>query len=248
MAEIIMRSFIPYIFIVAIFCACPAWADEAKDIANIRERLDQLELQEQPDSIKATAVQGLYEVIYGTEVFYLSEDGRYVLQNGSLLDLETGKNLTELARAGIRKELMRNLDESQMIVFSPDKPRYTLTVFTDIDCGYCRKLHREIDQLNSYGIKIRYMMFPRSGVNAPSYKKAVSVWCSEDQQTSLTRAKAGEDVPPENCNHPVSSQLLTGQRLGVTGTPALFMEDGTLIPGYRPAKDLAAIMDATASN
>lgn len=237
-----MHKLIVYIFVAA-FCINSAWAGEAEDIAKIKERLTKLAPQDQPESIKPTAVQGLYEVMYGAEVFYLSADGRYVLQ-GALVDLESNENLTESARAGIRKKLLKDLDESEMIVFSPDKPRHTLTVFTDIDCGYCRKLHAEMNQLNSYGIKVRYMMFPRSGVDTPSYQKAVNVWCSKDQQTSMTKAKAGESVPQANCDNPVESQWLLGQQLGVTGTPALLMEDGTLVPGYRPAKDLATALDS----
>ncbi len=237
-----MHKLIVYVFVAA-FCLNSAWAGEAEDIAKIKQRLTKLAPQDQPKSIKPTGVEGLYEVMYGAEVFYLSADGRYVLQ-GALVDLETNENLTEAARTRIRRELLNEMDESEMIVFSPKKPRHTLTVFTDIDCSYCRKLHAEMDQLNSYGIKVRYMMFPRSGVNTPSYQKAVNVWCSKDQQTSITKAKAGESVPEANCNNPVESQWLLGQQMGVTGTPALLMEDGTLVPGYRPAKDLAAALDS----
>ena len=163
-----MRKFTACIFFV-ISCLSFAWAGETEDIANIKERLNKLIPQEQPGSIKPTVVEGLYEVMYGAEVFYLSADGRYVVQ-GSMLDLETNENLTESARTGIRSKLLKDLEESQMIVFAPKKTRHTLTIFTDIDCTYCRKLHAEMDQINSYGIKVRYMMFPRSGVNTPSFQ------------------------------------------------------------------------------
>jgi len=219
-----------------------AFATEAEDIANIEQRLAKIAPQDQPDSIKATAVDGLYEVIFGSEVFYLSADGRYVLQ-GALVDLETNENLTEVAQSNIRAQLMGKLDESQMIVFAPDKPRHTLTVFTDIDCGYCRKLHAEMDQLNSYGIEVRYMLFPRSGINTPSHQKAVNVWCAKDQKTAMT---LGKSVPKADCDNPIESQLLLGQQMGVTGTPALLFDDGTVVPGYRPAKELAELLDASA--
>ncbi len=224
-------------------CMSLSWAGEKEDIASIKSRLEKLAPKEQASSIKATALPGIYEVMYGSEVFYFSADGRYVLQ-GALVDLETNENLTETARSTIRIDLFKDLDESEMIVFSPKKPRHTLTVFTDIDCGYCRKLHSEMDELNSYGIKVRYMMFPRSGVNTPSYYKAVNVWCSKDQQDSMTKAKAGESIPSASCNNPVESQMLIGQKMGVTGTPALLLENGTLIPGYRPAKELADLLDS----
>ncbi len=231
--------------LLSAFCMSSVWAGEAEDIANIKERLTKLAPQEQPGSIKSTAVQGLYEVMYGSDIFYLSADGRYVFQ-GTLLDLETNENLTESTRTGIRSKLIKDLDESKMIVFSPKNPRHTLTVFTDIDCGYCRKLHTEMAEINSYGIKVRYMMFPRSGLNTPSFQKAVNVWCSKDQQTAMTKSKAGESIPQANCDNPIEAQWLMGQKMGVTGTPALLMEDGTLLPGYKPAKNLAALLDAQA--
>lgn len=237
-----MRLFI-VCFVLMVSNISLLWAGEAEDIAKIQNRLSKLAPQEKPGTIKPTVIDGLYEVMYGAEVFYFSADGRYVIQ-GSMIDLDTNENLTETARTSIRSNLLSNLDESEMIVFSPDKPRHTITVFTDIDCGYCRKLHSEMGQLNSYGIEVRYMMFPRSGANTPSYQKAVSVWCSKDQQTSMTKAKAGENVPEANCDNPIESQFLIGQKLGVTGTPALFLDDGTLVQGYRPAKELATILDS----
>ena len=237
-----MRLFI-VCFVLMVTNISLLWAGEAEDIGKIQNRLSKLAPQEKPGTIKPTVIDGLYEVMYGAEVFYFSADGRYVIQ-GSMIDLDTNENLTETARTSIRSNLLSKLDESEMIIFSPDKPRYTITVFTDIDCGYCRKLHSEMGQLNSYGIEVRYMMFPRSGANTPSYQKAVSVWCSKDQQTSMTKAKAGENVPEANCDNPIESQFLIGQRLGVTGTPALFLDDGTLVQGYRPAKELATMLDS----
>jgi len=233
-------------FVVAVLCVQSVWAGEAEDIANINKRLDKLSPQEKPESISATSIPGLYEVVFGSEIFYVSGDGRYVLQ-GALLDLDTNENLTETTRTKIRQGLMGSLKKSEMIVFAPkEKPRHTLTVFTDIDCGYCRKLHAEMAELNSYGVEVRYMMFPRSGPNTPSFQKAVNVWCAKDQLASMTKAKAGESLPQANCDHPINSQFSVGQQLGVTGTPALLLDDGTLIPGYRPAKDLAAMLDEKA--
>ncbi|MEJ2115923.1 MAG: DsbC family protein, partial [Gammaproteobacteria bacterium] len=200
-------------FVITIFCTQTVWAGEAEDIDKITERLGKLAPQEKPESIKPTAISGLYEVVFGSDIFYSSADGRYVLQ-GALLDLDTNENLTETTRTDIRKRLMSKLNSSEMIVFSPkEKPRHTLTVFTDIDCGYCRKLHAEMDELNSYGIEVRYMMFPRTGLNTPSYQKAVNVWCAKDQQVSMTKAKAGESIPQANCDNPVASQFNLGQQL-----------------------------------
>lgn len=232
-------------FVIAILCVQVVSAGEAEDIAKITERLEKAAPGEKAESISSTVIPGLYEVVFGSDIFYASADGRYVMQ-GALLDLETNENLTETTRAGIREGLMGSLDESEMIVFSPKNPRHTLTIFTDIDCGYCRKLHAEMAELNSLGVKVRYMMFPRSGPNTPSFQKAVNVWCAKDQLVSMTKAKAGESLPEANCDNPIGSQFTVGQQLGVTGTPALLLDDGTLIPGYRPAKDLAAMLDEQA--
>ncbi len=229
-------------FVIIVLSAQVSFADETKDIANIMERLNTLSPQDKPDSITSTEVDGLYEVVFGSEIFYVSSDGRYVFQ-GALLDLETNENMTETTRSGLRKKAMTQLKEDEMIIFAPEKTRHTITVFTDIDCGYCRKLHNEMAELNSYGVAVRYMMFPRSGPNTPSFQKAVNVWCAKDQQLSMTKAKAGESLPQANCDHPIANQFNVGQQLGVTGTPALLLDDGTLIPGYRPAKDLAAMLD-----
>ena len=130
-----------------------------------------------------------------------------------------------------------------MIIFPASKPRHTLTVFTDIDCGYCRKLHSDIDKYNDEGITVRYLPFPRSGPDTPSYYKAVSVWCSDDRRAALTRAKAGQDVPNATCDNPVRASLALGHKLGVNGTPALILEDGHLLPGYVPPKKLAQVME-----
>jgi thiol:disulfide interchange protein DsbC len=131
-----------------------------------------------------------------------------------------------------------------MLIFSPDKPTHTITVFTDIDCGYCRKLHHEMADYHAKGIRVRYLMFPRSGVNSPSYDKAVSVWCSEDRNDSLTKAKNGKDPAPRTCDNPVQNHMAMGRSIGVQGTPSIVFEDGRVIPGYVPAERLAAMLAA----
>ena len=239
--EVIVRNRIILMWALAIL-AGPVLPGQAEDIANIKQRLHQL-VPGEPSSIRPAAVPGFYEIMYGTELLYLSADARYGIQ-GELVDLETGVNLAETARAEVRKHLIEGLDESQMLVYSPSNPRYTLTVFTDIDCGYCRKMHAEMGELHDHGIAIRYLMFPRSGIDTPSYDKAVNVWCAEDPLTSLTRAKAGEEVPPADCEHPVDEQWQLGRDVGVTGTPAILTEEGRMIRGYQPPAELAATLDS----
>lgn len=197
-----------------------------------------------PDQIKPSPMQGVSEVLVGARLFYISDDGRYLLQ-GSLIDLETRQDISEERRKGIRLDAVNKVGSENMIVFPAEKERHTITVFTDIDCGYCRKLHNEIDQFNAEGITVRYLMFPRSGVNTPSYDKAVSVWCADDRRAALTLAKAGKDVATRKCDNPVKDQYELGGMLGVTGTPALILDNGELLPGYVPAKRLSQALDGS---
>jgi thiol:disulfide interchange protein DsbC len=194
-----------------------------------------------PDSITPAPIPGVLEVAYGPTLIYLSKDGRYLLQ-GDLLDVKERRNLTEETRAVKRLEAINTMGEEKMIVFSPPQVKHTINVFTDIDCGYCRKLHQEIAQYNEQGIKVRYLAFPRSGPGSDSFDKAVSVWCATDKQTALTRAKAGEEVEKKRCDSPVKAQYELGKRMGITGTPTILLEDGTLRPGYIPAPRLALML------
>lgn len=199
-----------------------------------------------PDSVSKSPVDGFYEAVYGTQIIYVSDDGRYMMQ-GVLMDIENGgRNLTEAAARRARKKYLSAVEKQEAISFGAQKPRHTVTVFTDIDCGYCRKLHAEIDQYASYGIKVNYLLFPRSGADSPSYAKAVSVWCSEDRAQALTKAKRGENPATQDCQNPVAEHVDIGSKVGVTGTPALLTAGGELMPGYLPAQELAKRLDQLA--
>ncbi len=229
----------------ALLAIGPAMAEEPDATGALRARLSALVPGLQPDSIEPSPVQGVYEVTYGAQILYLSADGRYFFR-GNLIDLEHRKDLTEAAASQARLELLNKVDERQMIVFSPAHPEHTITVFTDIDCGYCRKLHSEIDQYMKEGIEVRYLAFPRAGVDSSSYKKAVNVWCADDRNTAITKAKRDEPVPDRTCDNPVKEQMALGQMLGVSGTPAIVLENGEMIPGYQPAKPLGEMLDSLA--
>jgi len=182
------------------------------------------------------------EVMLGNTLYYATNDGKYIMQ-GNLIELATRTDLTEERMKGIRKDLLGKVDEKDMIVFSAPEERHVITVFTDIDCGYCRKLHKEVGDFNKRGISVHYVAFPRSGLNSPSFKKAVTVWCSEDRNDAMTRAKNGEDLAEVTCDNPVGAEYQLGQQVGVQGTPAILLEDGSLLPGYVPAERLAAELD-----
>ena len=192
-----------------------------------------------PSSIEETTLPGLYEVSYGTTVFYFNKDASLMFR-GDLIDVKTRVNLTEKKRGEARGELLKSMDEKDMIVFPAKDEKAKVTVFTDIDCPYCVKLHREMADYNAEGITIRYMAFPRAGIGSPSYKKTVSVWCSDNPAQAMSDAKEKKPIPAKTCDNPVAQQYQLGQALGVSGTPSLFLEDGTSLPGYVQAKSLAA--------
>ena len=195
-----------------------------------------------PSEITPSPMAGVSEVLIGPRLFYVSNDGKYLLQ-GSLIELATRTDISKTRRNGIRMDALNKLGEENMIVFPASDSKHTITVFTDIDCGYCRKLHDEMDQYNAKGITVRYLAFPRSGVGSVSYNKAVSVWCEKDRQTAMTRSKAGEELPKADCDNPVKDEYELGQMLGISGTPAIILEDGSLLPGYIPAAKLATALD-----
>ncbi len=196
------------------------------------------------DGLKKVDNTQFYEGVINGEILYFSADGRYVFQ-GELVSLESRTNLTEQRRVSMRKDIIDGLDEKDMIIFEPEKTAHTLTVFTDIDCVYCRKMHSEIEQYQDLGIRIRYMAYPRGGIGSESYDDAVTVWCNEDRRDAMTRAKAGEELEAKTCDNPVKAEFETGQKLGVQGTPALFMENGQMLPGYVPAERLKEILKQT---
>jgi thiol:disulfide interchange protein DsbC len=195
--------------------------------------------------VTPSPVEGIYEVsVASGDVFYVSADGRHLF-SGSLIDLETQENLTERVLARQRVDALNGVPEDSMIIYEPDGAvKHTLTTFTDIDCPYCRKMHKEITLLNRMGIRVRYMLFPRAGTGSLSYEKAVSVWCAEDQQSEMTKAKAGAMPDKRECENPVAEHMAMGRRLGLRGTPYTITDTGRAIGGYMPAPKLLESLDA----
>jgi thiol:disulfide interchange protein DsbC len=189
-----------------------------------------------------TPIPGVLEVRIDSELFYMSENGRYLIQ-GRVVDLEEGVDLTEAAQNRIRRERYNEIDPAELISFGPEDADHELLVFTDVDCGYCRRLHEQIDEYNEEGIRVSYLAFPRAGAGSVTHEKMVSVWCADDAQAAMTLAKAGQTPPKATCNHPVDYHTLLGKEMGVSGTPALMTPDGKLIPGYVPPKQLRARLD-----
>ena len=215
---------------------------ENKPPENIDKVLAMLFPGSKPDSVSESTMPGLYEVVYGAQVAYVSNDGRFVIR-GDILDLKNGENISENSRRKARVNVLAGLDEKDMIVFSPKEPKHVVSVFTDIDCGYCRKLHEKIGKYNELGIKIRYLSYPRAGLDSPSYKKAVSVWCSKDRNKAITEAKGGKGVSSETCKDPVIKHIAAAEKIGLRGTPLLVLEDGSMYPGFVQPDKLIQVLE-----
>tara|TARA_R110000796_G_scaffold526_3_gene1728 strand:+ start:8397 stop:9065 length:669 start_codon:yes stop_codon:yes gene_type:complete len=209
----------------------------------ITEGLAKLKFDVPVSAISETPVDGLYQVQLETgRVLYATADGKYFMQ-GTLIEVNDGqpRNLTSVAEASGIAQVLDRVDASDMVVFAPEEPKTHVTVFTDVDCGYCRKLHSEVEQLNNLGIEVRYMAFPRGGMQSPAAQVMQSVWCADNRQQAMTSAKQGKTVEEKTCANPVAQEYELGKQLGVQGTPAIFLANGVMIPGYQPAQQLATI-------
>lgn len=194
-------------------------------------------------SLSQSPIPGLYEALTDRGVLYITQDGSKLF-HGSLYDLDKGmKNLTEAAMAGPRVEMMKPL-ESNMLVYKAKNEKHVVTIFTDISCGYCRKLHNQMDEYNDLGITIRYLAFPRRGVPSANADEMEAVWCAADPLKAMTDAKAGNKVKHNKCDAKIAEQYHLGQSFGINGTPAIVLEDGSLIPGYQPPKDLLRALES----
>ncbi len=196
-----------------------------------------------PEDVGPSPIPGLYEVTMGGLIAYVSSDGKYLV-SGNVYDLDTQVNLTASRRNAARAKALAAAREDQMIVFSPANAKMTVTVFTDIDCGFCRKFHSQIADLNKAGIRVRYMMFPRSGPGTESWRKAEGVWCSADRRDALTRAKRGEEVKAKACPgaSSIQTQYAMGEDLGVEGTPAIFTQAGDYVGGFMTPEQLVQVI------
>lgn len=233
------------ILVAALFTVSVAWSDDA-ELASVREKISSMFPEIKAENVFAGPLDGWYTISKGAIVAYVSADGRYLMQ-GDMIDLEEQVNLTENSRNEARRALLASYPEDQMIVFKPEKKRYSIAVFTDIDCSFCRRLHDQMDEYLAAGIEVRYLLYPRNGPTSPSWAKAEQVWCAEDRNLALTEAKLDHDFDSRDCNpEVVGKHYAMGQDVGLSGTPALVFEDGTLVSGYMPPAQLAEALAAMA--
>ncbi|TRX54552.1 bifunctional protein-disulfide isomerase/oxidoreductase DsbC [Thalassomonas sp. M1454] len=210
--------------------------------AKIKANFAKLGLQ--AESINPSKMDNLFEVFTSQGLFYTNADGSFLIQ-GKLYEITDGgvSSLTEESLAKVRVNGMETFKDN-MIVFPAEKEKYQVTVFTDLTCGYCRKLHNQMAEYNDMGITVRYLAFPRGGLASQSYNDMRSVWCSADQQTAMTNAKAGAQVAQKICTAPVAEQYDFGRKIGVTGTPAIMLDDGMMIPGYQTPEQMQKILQS----
>lgn len=213
--------------------ALSAQADEQQVRAAIKSLVPNATIE----SIADAAMPGYSEVSIGGQLVYVSNDGKFLLQ-GSVFDIANKVDLTEKRRADTRKVELAKVGDDKRIRFKAKDQKYRVTVFTDIDCGYCRKLHQEMAQYNDLGITVDYLFFPRAGLGSESFNKAVSVWCASDRQAAMTNAKTGKEIEKKTCANPIADDYNLGQKVGVNGTPAIFTDDGAQVGGYVPAAAL----------
>jgi len=235
-----------YILALIGLFSVPVHADESENLdrieKNIAESLKSYNLDGKLTRIRTTPFENLYEVMIGPDVIYMSGDGRFVLK-GDLLDLQEQKNISEEQRSLARKQILESIPAKEYIEFAPKKTEHILYVFTDVDCVFCRRLHQDVPKLNKQGIAVRYLAWPRNGVNTEAGNIMKSVWCAEDRQQALTDAKNDKPVESKECPNPVENQYKLGQMIGVRGTPAIYLEGGEDLRGYRSPEEIASIFN-----
>lgn len=234
-----MKNVINKIFSIVIIClfVAPVTAEEIS-LETARKNISNTFKGVNPENIIESPIPGLYQVAIPPRFFYVSADGRYLMR-GSLIDTVTKKDISKYARNKSVAVAINALGEDSMIIFGDKSLKHTITVFTDIDCGYCRKLHNEIKKYNKMGIRVRYLAYPRAGIGSDAFKKAEAVWCSKDRKKAMTQAKKGLAVKSKKCANPVAQHYTLGGLVGVRGTPSLILESGEMIPGYIPAARLS---------
>lgn len=209
----------------------------------IRQSLQAIQPDLPIEAIAESQMPGLYQIqLKGGRQLYASADGQFLMQ-GYLFQIKGGKavNLTEQHETQAIGKEINGIPAKEMVIFAAKQPKTHITVFTDTDCGYCQKLHSEVPELNRLGVEVRYVAFPRQGLESPAYKELVSVWCAKDRQAAMNLAKTRQEVPAAECDNPVAKQYALGQMIGVNGTPAIVLANGKLIPGYQPAAQLSKL-------
>ena len=207
-------------------------ADVDSQLEEVRAKVSAMFDMIDPENVNLSPLDGWFTIQKGSVVAYISADGRYLLQ-GDLIDLDLQVNLSEQSRTDARRKLVGSLSDEDSILFSPAEVKHAVTVFTDVDCTYCRKLHAQIDEYMDRGIAIRYVLYPRNGPASRAWSTSEDVLCSRDRNSALTAAKLDREFETSKCDTSMLTKHYTlGQDIGLNGTPAIVFEDGTMVAGY----------------
>lgn len=231
------------IFIVSLFCSNLFAAGElGKTQAQLYTEIVRTFSEHQPGlpitSIDVSPIPGLYELVSEGRIYYVTKQADYII-DGNLFDVATLTNLTTKRKVGMHLDLINEIDESEMIVYQPKQPVIgTVTVFTDSSCPYCQKLHAEIDVMLEAGVKVRYMLYPRAGIDSDAFVELRSVWCADDRGVALTRVKRGESIALKSCDNPIAKHMKVAQNVDLVGTPLLYLDNGEMVAGYQSAGEL----------
>ncbi len=234
-------------FVLATAAAMTAAVADDAELEAVRAKITGMFDSVQAENINPGPVPGWYVIAEAPIIAYVSADGRYLMQ-GDIIDLDTHTNVTEEDRNDMRRDVLADVSDADVIAFSPDDVQHSVAIFTDIDCTYCRKLHARIDEYLDNGIEVRYLLYPRSGPASRSWNTAQQVWCSKDRNHSLTMAKLDKGFDTQKCDSPmVSDHYKLGQDVGLSGTPAIVLEDGSMIAGYLGPAELKARLEENAA-
>jgi len=227
------------LLLLTLMISLPVSAED--DVTKLQDKLSAMFPDEVPFNVSKTPVPGLFEVDFGDSFMYITANAEYAVK-GDIIHMLTNSNLTDMKRAENRLQTMSAITDKNTITYPAKNKRLAMTVFTDIDCSYCRKLHSDMDGYNKLGIEVKYAFYPRAGLGSNSYKKAVSVWCADDQRQVLDDAKSGKRVQNRDCDNPIKSHMETADKLGINSTPTLVFADGTVLPGYLPPARLVGML------
>jgi thiol:disulfide interchange protein DsbC len=242
----LLLAFLPLLAPVAVTAESPAVRPAADPRVELAAKIPGAKV----DDLRATPIPGIYELVHGAGISYVSADGKYLFAGDLYRIADNGEfpNLSEDRRKELRAKLMSTVPEAEMIVFAPKAAaKYTINVFTDVDCPWCRRLHSQMAEYNRLGIRVRYLAWPRTAPKSESWIKAQNVWCAKDRGEAIGKAIAGTAVPAASCADPVQRHHDLGRKLGVQGTPGILLSDGELIPGYLPPEELLRRLSAPAS-
>jgi len=237
-----MKVLISALIVASSFLAQVTHAIEPEIRQSIMEGLQLIIPGVEITKIDPTRIDGLYQVTMGTDVLYVTGDGRYAL-TGDLYDIQEKENITDAEKSMVRKEILSKVPTSELIEFAPGKTEHAIYVFTDVTCGYCRRLHQDVPVLNENGVAVRYLAYPRGGPKSSGSELLQAVWCSRDRNKAMTEAKSGKETKAKACDNPVASHYKLGNELGVRGTPAIYLEDGRALPGYHSPGEILHILN-----